>query len=133
MKRQVASTLVFVFVLTLPATSFAFYILGGINEYLSYDRLKVITPEDENIFHPKVKGRLINETNEEVYVLVHLYFCDIFNTRHNQATIGISMQPKEKVEFDNYLKGSEWVRTRTAHHVEFKIERLIVGGKYLVK
>lgn len=120
--------------LTYPTASFAFYALGDINQYLSYDRLKVITPIDEKYnFHPRVQGRLINKTNKQVYVSVHLYFCDIFNQRHNQASLNISMRPEEKVEFDKYLKGSEWERTRTAHHVEFEIVKLIVDGRSITK
>jgi hypothetical protein len=122
------------FFLTYPTASFAFYALGDINQYLSYDRLKVITPIDEKYnFHPRVQGRLINKTNKQVYVSVHLYFCDIFNQRHNQASLNISMRPEEKVEFDKYLKGSEWERTRTAHHVEFEIVKLIVGSRNITK
>jgi len=122
------------FILTYPSSSFSFYVLGDINQYLSYDRLKVITPIEEKYnFHPRVQGRLINKTKKRVYVSVHLYFCDIYSQRHNQATLNISMRPEEKVEFETRLRGSEWERTRTAHHVEFEIVRLIVDGKSMVK
>lgn len=73
--------------------------------------------------------RLINETNEEVYVYVHIYFCDIFRVRHNQFTLGLSMRPKEKVEFKQYLQRSESEHTENAYHLEFDFIQLIVGGK----
>lgn len=133
MKKQLAMMLVLIFVLTFPASSFAFYILGDINEYLSYDRLYVISLQDEIVFHPRVEGRLINRTDKKVYVVLQLNFCDIFNQRHNRATISISMQPNEKVVFKQGLEGSEWERTRVAHHVDFQIERLIVDGRIIVQ
>lgn len=121
-------------VLVHPTASFAFYEHGDINEYLFYDRLKVITPiEEKNTYHPKVRGRLINKTDERVQVSLRLYFYDIFNQCHNHATLSLSMQPKEKVEFEQYLNGSEWERTRSAHHIEFEILNLIVGGRNMTK
>lgn len=134
MKRQLAPIFVFIVILVLPTNSYAFYTLDEINEYLSYDRLKIITPSDaKNVYHPIVEGRLINETNEEVYVHVHIYFCDIFKVRLNQVTLSISMRQKEKVEFKQYLKSSEYERARNAHHLEFEIVDLRVGGKKIGK
>ena len=133
MKRQIAILLIFIFMSTFPVISFAFYSRGDINQYLSYDRLEIMTPQEYKIYHPRVKGRLINETNKQVYVYVDLYFCDISNKRYNQATISMTMDPKEKSAFENTLLASEWKYSKNAHHVEFKIKRLIVGGKNIKK
>jgi len=78
----------------LPANSSAFYQIGDINEYLSYDRFKVITRwEDQNIYHPKLQGRLINKTNERISLVVNIYFCDVHNKRYNSAIITMSLNP----------------------------------------
>jgi len=134
MKRQLCIRFALIILFTLPAPSFAFYQLGEINEYLSYDHFKVITRwDDASVYHPRLKGRLINETNDNVYVVVHIYFCDIFKQRHNSVTISKSLRAKEKAEFDKFLDGSEYERTRDAHHIEFQFGSLIVGGKNMLK
>ncbi|HNY66616.1 MAG TPA: hypothetical protein PKM41_14365 [Deltaproteobacteria bacterium] len=130
MKGQLATILVFIVFLAIPANSHAFYSLDEINEYLSYDRLKVVSVLDNKYaYHPWVEGRLINETNEAVYVSVRIYFCDVFRVKLNQITLSISMKPKEKVEFKQYLHKSEYESTRNAHHLEFEFIDLRVGGK----
>ncbi|HOG69053.1 MAG TPA: hypothetical protein PK366_06730 [Fibrobacteraceae bacterium] len=134
MKRYLAPILAFVVVLGLPTNSDAFFSLDEINEYLSYDRLKVVTPlNNKNIYHPYVEGRIINETNETVYVNVRIYFCDIFRVRHNQFTLRVSMKPKVKIEFKKYLSGEGIENTINAHHLEFDIVDLRVGGKKVGK
>jgi len=129
MKRQIVSVLAIIFMLSVPILSFAFFSRGDINQYLSFDRLEIMTPREYNIFHPRVKGRLINETNKQVYVVVDLYFCDIFNKRYNQTTISATINQKEKLEFEQILEESEWEYSKNAHHVDFVIKRLIVGCK----
>ncbi|GEM_PF-1561744 len=134
MKRHLAPILAFIFVLGFPVNSDAFYSLDEINEYLSYDRLIVITQlNGNNLYHPIVEGRLINETNEKVYVKVNIYFCDIFRVRHNQFTLSILMEPNDKVEFKKYLERKEIEHTKNAHHLEFDIIDLRVGGKKIGK
>jgi len=130
MRGNLAAIFVLIILSAIPANSYAFYSLDEINEYLSYDRLKVITPlDDKNVYHPMAEGRLINNTSEKVYVYVHIYFCDVFKVRLNQITLGISMQPNAKVEFRQYLQKSEYELTRNAHHLEFEITDLRVGSK----
>lgn len=134
MKRRLTIIFVLIVILAIPATSFSFFELGKINQYISYDRFKVISPSyKRNIYHPILKGRLINETNEEVHVFVHIYFCDIFRERHNKVTLSISMQPKEKFEFKRYLQNSELERAKYAHHLEFQIDKLWVGRRNIGK
>jgi hypothetical protein len=137
MKRPFGLIIVLIVVLAIPATSFAFYQLGEINEYVSYDRFHVTAQYyDKNLtshFHPMLQGRLINETNEKVYVIVHLYFCDIFNKRYNSVTLSKSLYPDEKYEFNKGLDGYEYETTRNAHHIEFQVETLIVGGKNMLR
>lgn len=134
MKKQLVIALVLIVSLALPAATLAFYQLGEINEYISYDRFKIITPlDDKNVYHPRLHGRFINETDEPVNFFVNIYFCDIFKQHHNSVTVSMSLGPKGKSEFEAPLNGPEYERSRDAHHIEFRFVNLVVGGKNKLK